>query len=42
MVITILSGKKIKLISCEYAHVHSISLSTTKFHDILLSGLMEL
>ena len=29
-------------ISCEYAHLYSMSLSITKVHEVLLSGLEEL
>ena len=38
-VLIVLSKKKNQIrISCNNAHVHSMSLSTTKFHGILLSG----
>ena len=33
-----ISGKNEIRISCEYAHLHSMSSITTKFHEILLSS----
>ena len=41
-VLIVLSGKSQRRIFCKYAHVHSMSLLTTEFHEILLSRLKEL